>query len=383
MHGCSITVPSRIPLGPFLGIANAQAEARWAQKSSTHPCRVSVPNCIRSIALKSPELYANHPTPPLHNKKKNTANAKIKPLSYSGSEELPGEAYPASLWQCIPQSSIFVDPLLAVRLHICLEARSLPHAKKSLVRRSAPAGLDRLTGIRAAMSRHNTDKNTGTARGSPAASSPPRRAGRSGPLSPESLRGHGERGGGPGATRLGDDGNNLDSRTRGLESYSETRPGFPSNNRPAFPPSSTFAAAAAAAAVSSGIIGSGRPRPRTATAAGRAGADAWRNAGVRDGFGIGLYGGTSGTGPAGRRRPMSASSRFHTSPGRDRARETAERARRMAQAAAAGEGSGGGDGGGAAAGLGWKADGTAGLPEGWAEAVDEESGHVYYYSDKR
>lgn len=237
-----------------------------------------------------------------------------------------------------------------------------------LVCRSAPAGLDRLTGLRAALSRQSTDKRTGVVRGSSAASSSPRLIGRSKAFSPESLRGHEERSTEPRASRLGDDGSNttnhsFSSRPGG---FSHTRPGFLSGRRPTFP-SCAGSFYSAASAVSRDNKSS-RPRPRTATAASRTRAEAWRNADVGSG---------SGASAASKRRPRSASSRFHSAPGLDRVRDTAEWGTSSARAVGEGRGDG------VAARMGRKADGVTGLPEGWAEAVDEESGHVYYYSDKR
>lgn len=207
------------------------------------------------------------------------------------------------------------------------------------------------------------------ARGDNAASSPPRRAGPSKAFSPESLLEDGQRSCRLRVTLLGEDANCHNNTSSRPDDFSGTTPGFTSSRRPTFPSSSASAYSAATAAVG-GRNGSG-PRPRTATAAGRT-----TSADVRDGFGVGLSSGI-GTSTAGKRRPRSASSRFHTSPGRDLQRDTAERARRIAQAVSEGSGRG------VEATMGRKADGVAGLPEGWAKAVDEESGHVYYYSDKR
>eukprot|EP00903_Cladosiphon_okamuranus_P018731 g17241.t1 len=237
--------------------------------------------------------------------------------------------------------------------------------------RSAPAGLDRLTGLRAALFRQTTDKKTRAVRGRGAASSPPRHYGRSKAFSPENLRGHEERRTKPGASCLGHDGNNTNNHSfrSWPEGFSDTRLGFLSGGRPTFL-SSTGSFYSAAAANVNRDNSSSRPRPRTATAAGRARAEAWRNADVSSGSG-------SGTGAASKRRPRSASSRFHTSPGRDRVRETAEWGTSSAEAV------GEGRSGDVAARMGLNVDGVTGLPDGWAEAVDEESGHVYYYSDKR
>lgn len=230
----------------------------------------------------------------------------------------------------------------------------------SPVCRSAPAGLDRLTGLRAALSRQNADDRRGAMRGSNSPSSPPRRTGRG---SPEGLRRQGERSSGLVATRLGGDGNchnDTSSGNRPGGSW-ETRPGFLSSTRPMFPSSS----ASSYSTIHGGSgSSSSRQRPWTATAVCRTRAEAWRNADIRDGFGTGLSGaGASFSSATGKRRPRSASLRFHTSPGRERARSRSQPAGDERS--------------------GRKADGVAALPEGWAEAVDEESGHVYYYSDTR
>ena len=250
----------------------------------------------------------------------------------------------------------------------------------SLVCRSAPAGLDRLTGLRAALSqpsRQNKDSKQSAARGSNAASPPPRRAGRSKAFSPESLRRHEERASKVGASRRpgGDGGSNNRHEFRSSRpgGFDDTRPGFLSGRRPTFPSS----AGVSYSASKSNSNSNSRRRPRTATATGRAKAEAWRKADARDGFGTTLGSG-SGADAAGKRRPRSAISRFHTSPGRDRARDSASE-----QDPSGGHAIGEGSGGGVAAMMGWKADGVTDLPDGWAEATDEESGHVYYYSDKR
>lgn len=116
-----------------------------------------------------------------------------------------------------------------------------------------------------------------------------------------------------------------------------------------------------------------RQRPRTATAAGRTRTEASLDRGLRDGLG------SAGAGNR-KRRPRSASS-ICASPGRSRpVRETTGQARNGGYPKAGGGGCGGGDD----AGFGWEeADEKEGLPHGWSEAIDEETGHVYYYSDKR
>lgn len=74
-------------------------------------------------------------------------------------------------------------------------------------------------------------------------------------------------------------------------------------------------------------------------------------------------------GVEGKPRPKSAFSRFATSPGR-------RRVRRPGGSGAKGRGKAGGEGAG-------RGEDASPLPEGWAEAVDEDTGHVYYYSEKR
>lgn len=77
-----------------------------------------------------------------------------------------------------------------------------------------------------------------------------------------------------------------------------------------------------------------------------------------------------GGGKEGKPRPKSASSRLSSSPGRRRVRAVGGRGTKK----------GGGVGGESEKGVFEEKDC---LPEGWAEAVDEDTGHVYYFSDKR
>lgn len=68
--------------------------------------------------------------------------------------------------------------------------------------------------------------------------------------------------------------------------------------------------------------------------------------------------------------PRSASSRFSTSPGRRRVRKAGgSRTKNGRRVNGEGEGAG--------------CEEEDCLPEGWAEAVDEDTGHVYYFSEKR
>ncbi|CAN0286601.1 unnamed protein product [Ectocarpus sp. 8 AP-2014] len=117
-------------------------------------------------------------------------------------------------------------------------------------------------------------------------------------------------------------------------------------------------------------------RTRPATAGGNTRAEWRRIRGNRCGHST-IAIGSDGT--AGKYRPRSASSRLYTPPGQSGDNQTSRWAR-------SGSTSVGGDvnvgHGGGGAGFGWEAE-KAGLPEGWAEAVDEESAHVYYFSEKR
>lgn len=117
-----------------------------------------------------------------------------------------------------------------------------------------------------------------------------------------------------------------------------------------------------------------RPRPATAGVTTRA---EWlRSRGSRCGYSTIA---TSRDGTAGKCRPRSASSRLYTLPDQPGDNQTSQWAR-TGSANVGGGGTVGNGGGGA--GFGWEVK-RGGLPEGWAEAVDEESGHVYYFSDKR
>lgn len=102
-------------------------------------------------------------------------------------------------------------------------------------------------------------------------------------------------------------------------------------------------------------------RPRTASVAGSVG-----NA---------RAGGRTRGGTSGRPRPRSASSWFASSssePSRSRG------VRGRANTVETEMGAGGSDARGRP-----RRDGDDGLPDGWAQAVDEQSGHAYYYSEKR
>lgn len=238
-------------------------------------------------------------------------------------------------------------------------AVTLPHETRTVfIHRSAPAGLDRITGKRATQSR----RDPAAARGTSTAGHSCRPS--SG--SPESLQGTGER---RGTTLLGESRPEKEGNTGGQHDFSDLRPGFSGNNQPTLP-------SALRASPSSRDRGSkaGRQRPRTATAAGRTSAGVWRGRDFCDGFGGGFSRG-SGASAANRRRPRSASSRFHTSPSRSQGRETAERVPL--------ENGFVDESGGRETVSGGRRAESRGLPEGWAEAVDEQSGHVYYYSEKR
>lgn len=113
------------------------------------------------------------------------------------------------------------------------------------------------------------------------------------------------------------------------------------------------------AAASNSATKTGRPRTAccaTSTPAGKYSVERRRS-----------FGGGRGVGGGCRLRPRSASSRLSSSsPGRSRAGVGGVRGR----GALAGE-----------AGVG--RENQAPLPEGWAEAVDTTTGHVYFYSDSR
>jgi len=208
--------------------------------------------------------------------------------------------------------------------------------------RSAPAGLDRLTGKRATQPRQTPAKF------------------------PENPQGFVERRGSAslGASHPGQAG----GRNRWPEEiFTDLRPGFSGNKQATL--SSTFLHASTSPTARGGKAP--RQRPKTATAAGRTRAESWRDRDLRDEIGgRGGFSRSSGASAASRRRPRSASSRFHTSTGRSRGRAQDEE----------GVDNGGGDR--EDPGVSGQA-GSRGLPEGWAEAVDEDSGHVYYYSEKR
>lgn len=77
-----------------------------------------------------------------------------------------------------------------------------------------------------------------------------------------------------------------------------------------------------------------------------------------------------GGGIEGKPRPKSASSRFSTSPGRRRVhRAGGSKTKKGSRVNGEGEGAG--------------CEEEDCLPEGWAEALDDDTGHVYYFSDKR
>lgn len=239
------------------------------------------------------------------------------------------------------------------------------------VRRSAPEGLNRFTGARVAVTGSNSSngrKIDNDGRGTFASSGS---ASRSAVCSPQCQQRQKERRGSGGGEGDGGSGIANTCPVERSNDWAEDSRG----TRAVFSPKRRPTSSSCCSSVESMANGrNGRPRP--ATAGGNTRAEWRRIRGNRCGHNA-IATGSDGT--AGKYRPRSASSRLYTPPDQSGDNQTSQWARSGSTSVGRGVTVGHGGGG---AGFGWGTE-KAGLPEGWAEAVDEECGHVYYFSEKR
>ncbi|CAM9266153.1 unnamed protein product [Ectocarpus sp. 12 AP-2014] len=254
-----------------------------------------------------------------------------------------------------------------------LRQLNLPAWKGGLTpSRSAPAGLDRFTGARVAATGDNSGNGSKIDNDGRCTFASSGSASRSAVCSPQRRQWQKERRGSGGV----EGGGGGAIATAYPVERSDDWAGDSRGTRAVFSPKRRPTSSSCCSSVVSMVNGRNGNRPRPATAGGNTQADWRRIRGNRRGHNT-IATGSDGT--AGKYRPRSASSRLYTPPDQAGDNQTSHWARSWNTSI-------GGDvdvrHGGGGDGFGWEAE-KAGLPAGWAEAVDEESGHVYYFSEKR
>ncbi|CAB1112084.1 unnamed protein product [Ectocarpus sp. CCAP 1310/34] len=241
---------------------------------------------------------------------------------------------------------------------------------------SAPAGLDRFTGARVAATGKNSghwSKIDNDGRRTFASSGS---ASRSAVFSPQRQQRQKERRGSGGGEGGGEGGGGSGIASTCPVEKSDDWAEDSRGTRAVFSPKRRPTSSSCFFSVASMANGRNGNRPRPATAGGNSRAEWCRIRGNRCDHNI-IATGSDGT--AGKYRPRSASSRLYTPTDQSGDNQTSKWG-------GSGSTSVGRDGtvghGGGGAGVGWEEE-KGGLPQGWAEAVDEESGHVYYFSEKR
>ncbi|CAM9186587.1 unnamed protein product [Ectocarpus sp. 4 AP-2014] len=254
-----------------------------------------------------------------------------------------------------------------------LRQLNLPAWKGGLTpSRSAPAGLDRFTGARVAATGDKSGNGRKIDNDGRCTFASSGSASRSAVCSPQRRQRQKERRGSGGVEGGGGSAVATAYPNERSHDWAEDSRG----TRAVFSPKRRPTSSSCCSSVASMANGRNGNRPRPATAGGKTRAEWRRIRGNRcDHDAIA----TSSDGTAGKYRPRSASSRLFTPPDQSGDNQTSQWARSGNTSVGGGVNVGHGGGG---TGFGWEAE-KAGLPEGWAEAVDEESGHVYYFSEKR
>ncbi|CBJ27708.1 hypothetical protein Esi_0083_0033 [Ectocarpus siliculosus] len=254
-----------------------------------------------------------------------------------------------------------------------LRQLNLPAWKGGLTpSRSAPAGLDRFTGARFAATGNNSGNGSKIDNDGRRTFASSGSASRSAECSPQRQQRQKERRGSGGGEGGGGSGIANTCPVERSGDWAEDSRG----TRAVFSPKRRPTSSSCCSSVTSMANDRNGNRPRPATAGGNTRAERRRIRGNRCGHNT-IATGSDGT--AGKYRPRSASSRLYSPLDQSGDNQTSQWARN-GSTSVGGDVNGGHGGGGA--GFVWEAE-KAGLPEGWAEAVDEESGHVYYFSGKR
>ncbi|CAN0000658.1 unnamed protein product, partial [Ectocarpus sp. 12 AP-2014] len=254
-----------------------------------------------------------------------------------------------------------------------LRQLNLPAWKGGLTpSRSAPAGLDRFTGARVAATGDNSGNGSKIDNDGRCTFASSGSASRSAVCSPQRRQRQKERRGSGGVEGGGGSAIATAYPVERSDDWAEGSRG----TRAVFSPKRRPTSSSCCSSVASMANGRNGNRPRPATAGGNTRAEWHRIRGNRRGHNTFA---TGSDGTAGKYRPRSASSRLYTPPDQSWDSQTSQWARSGSTSVGRDVNVGHGGGG---AGFGWEAE-KAGLPAGWAEAVDEESGHVYSFSEKR
>ncbi|CAM9636326.1 unnamed protein product [Ectocarpus sp. 6 AP-2014] len=254
-----------------------------------------------------------------------------------------------------------------------LRQMNLPAWKGGLTpSRSAPAGLDRFTGARFAATGNNSGNGSKIDNDGRRAFASSGSASRSAACSPQRQQRQKERRGSGGGEGGGGSGIANPCPVERNDDWAEDTRG----TKAVFSPKRRQTSSSCCSSVASMTNNRNGNRRRPATAGGNTRAEWRRIRGNRCGHST-IATGSDGT--AGKYRPRSASSRLYTPPEQSGDNQTSQWARNGSTSVGGDVNVGNGGGG---AGFGWEAE-KAGLPEGWTEAVDEESGHVYFFSETR